>query len=159
MFTVDVDRAAVELTYARLMQFKSVVRRTCLHRMGTGGTKLALQAVRAGRIPVVTGLLQKSLRRKIKVYTASATVFGIVGSDTAVKQQATQYMDYRTGAMRRWKAGQPKRGPKVARPSKYFHLAGKNRRNTTIQDTLAAIRPQLDALMLQILTEEVLSRS
>ena len=143
----------------RLMQFSSRVRRTVLHRGATAMTKHTLAAVRSGKIPVVHGLLKKAFRRKIKVYTASAAMFGIVGTDVSIKEQVKSYKDYRTGEMRVWKNGQPKKGPKYAAPNKYIHLAGPNRKGTVIQDALKQVRPQLDAILLRILQDEIMVRS
>lgn len=156
MFGVEIPRPSVELTAVRLMQLQSRVRRTILHRAGTALTKHTLNAVRGGRIPEVHGLLRRSLRRKIKVYTATATLFGIVGSDVRIKKQVDSYKDYRTGEMRRWRAGQPAKGPKYAAPAKYIHLAGPGRKSTVIQDALRQVRPQLNAIMLRILQDEIM---
>lgn len=156
MFSIDPNRAAAELLQQRLRQVESKVRRRVIHRVQTAVTKEALAAVKGGRVPVAVGILRRSFRRKIKVYTATAVGFGIVGTDTKIKQVAKQYKDYRLGKMRTWIKGQPKKGPKYQAPSKYIHLAGKGRKNVFINDTLKSIRPKLDAIAAQVLRDEIL---
>ena len=155
MFSVDFNKAALELTNVRLMQFSSRVRRTVLHRVGTATTKEVMSAVRGGRVPAVFKVLARSFRRKVKVYTASANVFGIVGSDRMIREQQKQYKDYKTGQIRTWRNGGPAKGPKYAAPAKYIHLAGAGRKSKFMQDALKSVRPRLDAISKQVLTDEV----
>jgi len=157
MITTQVSFRAAEFqaTLSKLMTLRSSARRSVLRKAGTAATKEVLAAVKSGKIPVAAGVLKKSFRRKIKIYTASATVFGIVGTDAGIKEQVSKYKDYRTGRVRQWIHGQPKKGPKYQSPAKYIHLAGAGRKGRIIQDAQKATESKVKAIVLEVLQREL----
>lgn len=154
MIQADWDTAAATITRLRLEQFRSQIRRRVLLKVGNQAAKLLLAEVKAADKPVVSGLLQKSFKKKVKAYAGSNVVFIAVGPVSKL-HTVTEYKDYRTGRMRKWKAGQPRKGPKMANPAKYAHLAGKGRKSTFIQRTRARVADQIRTLIRDTLAAEV----
>lgn len=94
---------------ADLEGLKKALRNRILKRAIGAGTKLILREAKA-RAPRETGLLRKSLGRKVKVYRNSGTVVGIVGPRAGFKETVTR-------SRGRWLPG-----PVVSDPIRYAHL-------------------------------------
>ncbi len=126
----------------------------------TAGREVAgplLKELKREPIPQVTGTLAKSFAKKVKAYASTNSVFIAVG----VKRQrvtVTQYKDYHTGEIRRWAAGAPKRGPKIAMPSKYAHLAGPKRKSDLIKRVMGRTASTVKAIFVKVLRDEVAKR-
>jgi len=157
MITMDWDQAAMELTEARFKQLSSRVRRNVLMTVGRKAAGILLPAVKAEEKPRVTGTLQKSLAKKVKAYASKNTVFVAVGAKSK-RIEVAVYKDYRTGAMRTWKQGQPRKGPKMVNPAKYAHLAGPNRKGAFIPRVRTKMKAQVFAAIGDAMRDEVMKR-
>ena len=107
MAVVDARIVGVPEVLAQLEALKRSARNKHVRRGVNEGTKLLLKAAKA-KCPQETGLLKKSLGRKVKVYRAA--IVGLVGPRRGYKREV------RVG-----------RRTEVRDPAKYAHLAEKNR--------------------------------
>lgn len=167
MIKLDWDKAAILLTQARLNQMSSKIRRRVMQKVANECSKPILTLVKGmtstqqgtDNIPIVTGTMAKSLGKRAKGYAAGSVAFVAVGPKRGFKQTVTEYKDYRTGQMRKWKQGQPKKGPRVQVPSKYAHLVGKGRSGRWKAKAASATKAQVRSIAKTVLTEEVRMRS
>ena len=106
--------SGVDLTLMRLQNAPKKLQRSSLRKAGNRGSVLVLRAMKAAA-PVDSGLLKKSLGRKVKVFQRgnAATLFFIVGPRTGFKKQV----------------GTRKRSGKAVfkNPVRYAHLADKRK--------------------------------
>ncbi len=161
MIGINWDAAQIVLTQVRFQQLGSIVRRRLMAKVGNEASKPMLAAVkeeeRASNTEV-TGTLAKGIVKKVKAYAKTNSVFVAAGAKSK-PVTVTQYKDYRTGQIRRWKAGQPKKGPKIQKPSKYFHLAGPQRKGVIVTKARVKCKAKVLEVIKQVFTDEVMKRT
>lgn len=106
-FSVKIE-GAVELKRL-LAELPAAPTRRALRAAVSVGATPALERARA-LVPVETGLLKKSLGRRLKVYPASGNVVAIIGPRSGFKREVTR------------KKGRRKPRKELANPVKYAHL-------------------------------------
>lgn len=99
----------LEEVLKQLDEFPKKLRNKHLKKAVNDASKTVLQGAKA-RCPRESGLLRKSLGRKVKVYRHSGVVMGIVGARLGFKQEVTR-------GKGKWKSMQV-----VSNPVKYLHL-------------------------------------
>jgi HK97 gp10 family phage protein len=113
-FRVKAELTGIKDLVGTLARLKKAVRNKLLRGAVGDGSKILLQAVKA-KAPRESGLMRKSLGRRLKVYRNSGTVVGIVGPRTGFKREVS--VGGRAGGRN---------------PTKYAHLVEGGRRPVRI---------------------------
>src|SRR5262249_13600056 len=115
------------------------VRKKVLRKAINEASKIVLKAAKAN-VPRASGLLKKSLGRKVKVYRASGTVVAIIGPRTGFKQDV--HRDGRKVAV-------------LANPTKYAHLVERGTRHSParpfMRPAFESTKPEVQSAMSSII--------
>lgn len=112
----------------RLKDLETKIRRKVLVKVGNAGSKPLLKAIKAAT-PVDTGLLRKSMARKVKVFSARGVMWFGVGARTGFKVDGKN-------------------------PTKYAHLTRKTH-GDWMGDAAKSVEAQVNSEIERVLREEV----
>lgn len=144
------------LVTLRLQQMRSNTRRNILRTAGRKAAKIIVAKLKTEEKGKATGLLQRSLKSKVKSYAANNTVFVTAGAKSTA-ETVTEYKDPRTGRMRPW-ARPRQKGPKIQNPAKYSHLAGPRRKGIFVKKVAQSTFNEVQSVIIKTIEDEVLKR-
>lgn len=162
MISAAIDTLAAAAIAAKLRSLSGKVRRQVLQTIGNEAAKPLIEALKSESIPEVSGTLEKSLGKKVKVYSVKCVVFVAVGpkSKTVVVDPHEYYVlaESRKGITRNRIGPRGFGQTKTLNPAHYAHLAGPGRRGTFVPNVRRRMAGKVRQVIAETLRREVNAR-